>query len=412
MTIWLAKKDWLREYGAHRLRVLASETGRVYDAGLMEQLQAQREPVLTIDGNKATIRVTGPTTEAGPDFWDLLFNYGGVAYSEIQEAFMTADENLAEDGEIEFRVNTPGGEASGVEFTHDVIADVATRRTVRTVASSLLASAGVWYTAPSTEIIAEGRSTLVGSVGVATQVVDWSEYYETFGVYVHNLTNDASPDKRPDLSTEEGRGVIVEELNQIYQVFIESVVAGRGDATTIEKIESLKGAVVAADKGVEAGFFDRLANSTVHNNNKAPQKAAGKEKGNKMNLTEFLSENPAAKQELEAIEANAKAAGVAEAREAIQKDAAAVMPIVKSDKYPAKFTEAAVAVLSGERSLQSFEDFVALYDMDHEGEKSEEAKDESEKTDDTPADDPAKVEMNMKQDKFNKSVALVKSLNP
>jgi ClpP class serine protease len=419
MTIWLAKKEWLREYGAHRLRVLSGEYSQKYEAGLFDQLKAQREPILSIDGNKATIKITGPTTEAGPDFWDLLFGYGGVAYSEIQEALLDADAKLDADGDIKMLVNTPGGEASGVEFTHDVVKDVASRRTVTTQAVSLMASAGIWYTAPSTRIESEGKSTIIGSVGVATQVTDWSEYYESHGVYVHNLTNTESPDKRPDMSTEKGRGVIVEELNQIYKVFIESVVEGRGDATTKEKIESLRGAVVTGEKALEIGFVDAISNNIdksdsnkVQKKNSPPQKAAGIEKGKTMDLNEFLSTNPAAKREVDAMIADAKAEGKTEARDAIKKAADVVLPIVKSDAYPAKFTEAGIGVLAGTRSLQSFEDFVALFDMDKEGDKSAKAKEEADKVEPTPSVDPAEAQGEEKQKTLDARFAKIKAMNP
>jgi ClpP class serine protease len=415
MTIWLAKKDWLRnEYGSHRLRVIKGEYDllQAHETGLFDKLKSDRPDILSITGDKAVITINGPTTENGPDIWDLLFGYGGVAYTEIIDALNEADAKLSENGIIEIRVNTPGGEVSGVEATYEAIAEIASRRTVNTIAESLMASAGIWYTAPSTSIISGGRATLIGSVGVAVRVVDWSEYYESAGVRIHDLTNVQSPDKRPDVSTEEGRGVYIQELNDIYEVFISSVVEGRGKATSRDKIEALKGAVVTGEKALEVGFVDKVGENELHGNKQPAQNAAGKPKGKVMTLQEFLAENPVAAKEIEDLKAKARQEGSEAAREEMKKTVAAVKPIMVSDAYPAKFTEFGMTVLTGERTLQSYQDLVAMWDLDKEAEKSAAAKEKEKTAGDTPPTDPAKADADKKQGEVDARVDRIKNLRP
>lgn len=374
--IWNIDKLWFKSYAGERLRYESGEMVIVGadEAGLKERLLAERPEILAFDGDSATININGPLSQAGPDIFDLYFGYGGTSYAEWQDALDAANARLSADGVITQRVNTPGGEVTGVEATANKVREIAGQRAVNTVPVGMMASAGIWTTAHSTKISAEEKSTLIGSVGVATQIVDWSEYYSGHGVQVHDLTNDASPDKRPDVSTDEGRQVIRERLNDLYDVFIGAVLEGRGSATSREKIESLKGTVVTSEKALEIGFIDEIVTSTVKTINPPAQTTAGEAKGKeKMTLEEFLSQNPAAAKEIEAGKDQAREDGRQEERDAIAARSKKAMKIINSDAYPEKIKSAGIAAITGERTMQSFDDFVSLFDMQSQDGKSKDA---------------------------------------
>ena len=78
-----------------------------------------------------------------------------------------------------------------------------------------------------------------------------------------------------------------------------------------------------------------------------------------MTLKEFLEQNPAAKLEYDNAIAEAKQAGKQEIRDIVTKAA----PFIGNSEYPKQITEAAVAVIKGERSVDVLDTMVATADM-------------------------------------------------
>jgi hypothetical protein len=76
-------------------------------------------------------------------------------------------------------------------------------------------------------------------------------------------------------------------------------------------------------------------------------------------LKEFLAENPAAKLEYDNAIAEAKQAGKQEIRDIVTKAA----PFIGNSEYPKQITEAAVAVIKGERSVDVLDTMIATADM-------------------------------------------------
>ncbi len=92
----------------------------------------------------------------------------------------------------------------------------------------------------------------VGSIGV---VVAYPGKCEDDAV---EIWNSASPNKRVDVSTEEGKAVVVKELDALAEVFINSVAVFRG--VLPEKVISSfgKGSVLVGQNAVDVGMADRL----------------------------------------------------------------------------------------------------------------------------------------------------------
>jgi ClpP class serine protease len=80
-------------------------------------------------------------------------------------------------------VDSPGGDAQGTFELHSAIAYAAERKTVTAIVQGLAASAAYWAIAPSTRIIAS-ESSLIGSIGVFSILVDDSEAAARLGIRV------------------------------------------------------------------------------------------------------------------------------------------------------------------------------------------------------------------------------------
>ena len=121
----------------------------------------------------------------------------------------------------------------------------------------------------------------------------------------------------------------------------------------------------------------RIQNANIKKNNI--------QEGKKMNLKELLSQNVEAKMEFdiqlkEAIDKSVKAI-----KEGFSNLVNKVSPIFEGDSYDDAVKNQAIKVLNGELSLEAFKGILAHEDIRIEREKTEAAKNESDKTGDTPA---------------------------
>jgi len=263
----------------------------------VKSLEEQYEYVFKAGEASTTINITGPLSEDGPDGFDVMRGYGGTSYANIRRAIVEA--SLTE-GPIYLNVNSPGGTSTGLDETYQAIKKVSDTREVVVINSGLVASAAFWLASASTKMVARVETAMVGSVGVAVSTVDFSGFYSEMGIEIINLTNDASTDKRPDLTTEEGKQVIIEELNQIYSVFEKRILAFGVDR---EKLRAIKGAVVIADKAIELGFMSGYLNGGEKPTSKVSTDSeeaiietddinSTNERGAIMDLTKLKAEHP------------------------------------------------------------------------------------------------------------------------
>ena len=103
------------------------------------------------------------------------------------------------------------------------------------------------------------ETSAVGSIGVIMQVTDVSGLYEKLGITVDSITSadskDASGGNRP--LTEEERAYFQDQVDQINEVFIETVAEGR-DMSTDEVRALATGLTFTGLDGVENGLVDEI----------------------------------------------------------------------------------------------------------------------------------------------------------
>ena len=204
--------------------------------------------ILTKAGRHARIAVTGVLTQS-PNIMALFFGGGNTLYPEIQRAAAQADADEDID-EIEFFIDSPGGSVDGLFDTVAALQTIKTKTVAKVGAKA--ASAGYILAAAANEITATNRASAVGSFGVAVDLMFRADVERV------SITNTASPDKRPDLQTEEGQAVVREHLDALYDLFAESVASGR--KTTVETINAKFGAgrMFLADEAQRRGMIDRV----------------------------------------------------------------------------------------------------------------------------------------------------------
>lgn len=205
---------------------------------------------LTIAGSTAEIRIEGILTKKA-DFFAMFFGGGNTTYTSIRTALGIAEAD-PKIRDVVLCIDSPGGSVDGLFECLDAIAAFRTSsgKKIRTRAENAQ-SAAYGCAAEGGNIEATGPGATFGSIGTAA----------SFFVYDKEvtLTNTDSPDKRPDLTTAEGKAVVVKYLDQLNFEFVRCIARGRGvDAKTVTE-DYGRGASMTAREAKRLGLIDKIA---------------------------------------------------------------------------------------------------------------------------------------------------------
>jgi ClpP class serine protease len=137
--------------------------------------------------------------------------------------------------------------AGGINEFADIIRN--SPKPVTAYVGIMAASAHYWLASAASQVVIDATAQ-VGNIGIVTKRV----MNKQTGVV--EIVSSRAPDKRPDMSTPEGRAVIQAEVNAIEDVFISAVAQGRG--LTPEDIAAYRGRMLTGVEAVAAGFADKL----------------------------------------------------------------------------------------------------------------------------------------------------------
>jgi ClpP class serine protease len=241
------------------------------------------------------------------------------------------------------------------------------------------ASAAYWIASAADEIIV-GATGMVGSIGVVMsgRKMEDGEW---------ELVNSDSPNKRPDPDTTEGKAELRRMLNGLADVFVETVARNRNTTPEAVTKDFGRGGMMLPKDALKVGMIDgvstladymaelisgRPVSKSIDNpppslgRGEKETSASSNPEESKMNLSEFLKEHPEASAEIEAIKAQALAAGrdagKLEATAAVNERNAQASAILASDSYPATIKGFASGVLSGKNSPEELKTAVIVFD--------------------------------------------------
>jgi ClpP class serine protease len=228
---------------------------------------------MQIHSNVAQIEIAGilePNRVALYDYWGVKH----TAYSDIESQTAQAIEDGAKS--IQYNIRSGGGNVEGMLPAMKTIkkAGIPTKASV----SGLCASAAYMLASQCDSIEASSEIDILGSIGVVTSRFSYPFFKE--------ITNSASPNKRPDVATEEGLSAVREVLDDIYGVVMPYVVKSRN--TSIEKINSEwgKGGTMTAKTALSRGMIDMI-NERVKTAGRS-----GANKGKNMDMATLKAEHP------------------------------------------------------------------------------------------------------------------------
>lgn len=236
--LWLCEATIVQQIGEARARAAADQIDRAEAYGRRDE-----ESLVRVEGNVARIPVAGTLTKK-PDFFAMFFGGGNTTYAALQRAVMTAAGNPAVK-QIVLDVDSYGGAVDGLFETLDLIDGVRQQGKKMTAVVENAQSAAYAIAAATGRIEARGDGATVGSIGTAVS------YWVSPNVV--DITNSDSPNKRPDVRTEEGKKVVVEYLDQINDIFVGAIARGRGVGAETVRERFGRGAsftATAAPKGM------------------------------------------------------------------------------------------------------------------------------------------------------------------
>jgi len=243
------------------------------------------------------IAIKGVLTKK-PSFLAWLFGEDNTTYGEIIQAAAEADADETVDS-ITLRIDSPGGNVDGFFDAADAIK--AAQKPVQAIVENAT-SAAYGLAAQAGKIIAAGRGSFVGSIGVAATyyVSDW----------MVDITSTDAPKKRPDVRTEEGKAVVVEELDAIHALFADTIARGRGVSVAEINEKYGQGAVLLAEDALARGMIDGIGADAQPQKPAAASTGKNKEAKSMDSLKQLQAEAPE-------VYAEAIAAGVAQERKRI-----------------------------------------------------------------------------------------------
>ncbi len=188
---------------------------------------------------------------------DGTIQYDGTTSSpEGLRAQLEAAEKNPDIKAVVLRVNSGGGVATAGEEMAGYVKDFS--KPVVVSCASITASAAYMISSQA-DYIYTGKTSSVGSIGVIMSITDLSGLYEKLGISVDNITSadakDAGAGSRP--LTEEERAYYQAQVDQINQVFIDTVAEDRD--MPVEDVKKLAtGLSFTGLDAVDNGLVDEI----------------------------------------------------------------------------------------------------------------------------------------------------------
>ncbi len=264
---WLLSNEAIEDAYAVRKDLLlhSAEAQQAYAAAVAAgRVKTGAERVAkTRDDGVTEIQVEGVLTRE-PLACAWFTGEKNTAYNDIIAALdaAKADANVKS---VLLRVDSPGGNVDGL---FDALAAIQAFTKPISVLANMACSAAFAIAAAAGKITATNPAATFGSIGVAASL------RRDPGVV--SLTSTEAPDKRPDVTTDEGKAVIVRYLDATHDLFADAIAVGRG--TTIAKIntEFGRGASLLAEEAFRRGMIDSVVPMPKTSNSRT---AAGDETG-------------------------------------------------------------------------------------------------------------------------------------
>lgn len=248
-TPWAITEDYL-----HTILDIArrnTESPEAVAAKLGRQLENTYE-VEYRDG-VAILNIEGPLFRYANLFTAIS---GGTSYELLAQDFTSAIEN---DGvrAVLLNVNSPGGEADGVNELAEMIYNARGTKPIVAYVGGMGASGAYWIASAADRIVAD-QTALLGSIGVRTALLDDSKAMEDMGLREYVIVSSQSPNKDVDPSDESDRARVQTVVDDLAAVFVAKMARNRGVSEETVLSDFGQGDIMIANKAIESGLADSI----------------------------------------------------------------------------------------------------------------------------------------------------------
>lgn len=265
---WAIEPHWLRVVFGVWSRGKVDAAALAQANAEWESRKASRprldEPGAPVEGTGGTLRIVGDVGVLSIE--GSLFRHasmfsdisGGTSYDAVWrglEAALASRQVKA----ILLRVNSPGGEADGVNELAKGIRAATEQKPVYAYVDGMCASAAYWLASQADHIVAEETSE-IGSIGVRCGIVDYSAQDEAMGVREIEIISSQSPGKRSKPVDDAVVGRLQTRIDDLADLFIGAVADGRGVSAETVMDDFGQGDVMIASKALDAGLIDEVGN--------------------------------------------------------------------------------------------------------------------------------------------------------
>jgi len=229
---------------------------RPSDQEIKDRIGVKRDATPTEGGTTAVIPLVGPVMTRAGAMSDVS---GASTLEEFKSAFRQALNDPAVQA-IVLDIDSPGGTVDGVPEMAAEIAAARGTKPITAVANYMAASAAYWIATAADELVVS-PSAEVGSVGVYAAHQDRSAEMASKGI---NTTFVYAGDHKVDGNpfqplSEEAQAHLQEQIDSIYEDFVDAVAANRGTTTEDVLANFGQGRTLLAREAVAAGMADRVA---------------------------------------------------------------------------------------------------------------------------------------------------------
>ena len=258
----VTSEPWLIEEGKLSQIIELLEMRSTGDVFSRDEIQARiglpsaDRPTPSVVNGVAVIPVHGVMS---PRMNLMMEVSGGTSTQELQKWFQQAV-NDPKVSAIVLDVDSPGGTATGNEELAQMIRDARGKKPIKTVATSMMASAAYYVGSAADEVIAS-PSAEVGSIGTYMIHGETSRADQNAGVtytVVKSGDNKAIGNDVEPLGSH-GRGVLQERVDAVNEQFVNAVAANR-KLTAAQVNETFgQGKLFLAEQAKQIGMVDRIA---------------------------------------------------------------------------------------------------------------------------------------------------------
>jgi len=280
---------WLLTPNAHSTMALAQQSYAANPDVFASQIAAFSKggEVLSVVGDVAQISIKGVLTRS-PSWMASMFGGGNTTYPDIIQALASAEAD-PKIKTIRLAIDSPGGEVAGLFDAVDAL-QAAKKHIVANF--DLAASAAYALAAQADQLFANSRASMAGSIGIVQ-----SFYVDANHV---DVTSSDAPNKRPDVTTEEGKAVVQAQLDGIHTLFVDAIAEGRGVTAKKVNTDFGRGGMMIAAEAIEAGLIDGIGAPTTQ---KPTEKAIA---GDLMDANKLKAEHPGVYAEVSKLGADAE----------------------------------------------------------------------------------------------------------